>query len=519
VHTIPPFSGEFVTFDKALFSEEGSSSRSGSQQIVPACIQERLVGVGVTQLFKHQASAIEASLLGHHVAISTGTSSGKSVCFNVPVLEKILSEPSAVALYMFPTKALAQDQLQSFRRLVFGLEEGGGGSQGQQAELADEQHGEHLREHGDGGSRSSSSSSSSSGSSILGRTCRPAVVDGDTLYQDRHTARECANVIMTNPDMLHITLLPNHAQWSRVLRNLRYVVVDEAHVYRGIFGAHVSLVLARLVRLCQLYGNSQGPQFIYCSATIANVAEHFEQLLPLRALPSHNRRAITVVSEDTAPRGEKLLLLWNPTVAMVAPYSASSRDLAGSDEGCCSSIAGDESSSHAAVQSFEAKSCEEGGGGGGGDREGAVLGERGLSTKDKGKRGKKRALPKISNHEEDEAAEDDQPTTRRSGFPMGERRRTSTLVESSRVFTALVKSGVRVLCFSRTRKITELVLRYSQQDLKATAPALVPLIRGYRGGYTKADRRSIERDFFSRRLLGVAATRYYIHKTKLQSKD
>ena len=102
---------------------------------------------------------------------------------------------------------------------------------------------------------------------------------------------------------------------------------------------------------------------------------------------------------------------------------------------------------------------------------------------------------------------------------MGERRRTSTLVESSRVFTALVKSGVRVLCFSRTRKITELVLRYSQQDLKATAPALVPLIRGYRGGYTKADRRSIERDFFSRRLLGVAATRYYIHKTKLQSKD
>ena len=219
-------------------------------------LQDCLDDNALWPLYKHQAYAVNAARVGANVMVATSSASGKTLCYNVPIMEALLTEKSSRALYLFPTKALAQDQLRKMR------------DQFCPDILASED-------------------------------C--ATFDGDTPQNERFDIKKNARILITNPDMLHIGILPNHQSWSRLLRRLRYVVVDEAHMYRGVFGSHVALVLRRLRRLCEIYGT--WPQFICCSATIANPGEHAEKLVGM---------PFTVVSNDGSPHGGKDFVFWNP---------------------------------------------------------------------------------------------------------------------------------------------------------------------------------------------------------------
>ena len=177
-------------------------------------------------LYAHQAEAINAARQGYHVMVSTSTASGKTLCYNVPVLEAMLEDPQSRALYLYPTKALAQDQLRTLTELTAnpGL-----------------------------------------------KRIQVGAYDGDTPANTRSRLRKSAAILLSNPDMLHLGILPNHNLWATFFRHLRYVILDEAHVYRGIFGSHVACLMRRLRRVCALYGAQ--PQFILSSATIANPGE------------------------------------------------------------------------------------------------------------------------------------------------------------------------------------------------------------------------------------------------------
>jgi len=203
-------------------------------------------------LYTHQRDAWDIAARGEHLILATGTASGKSLAFNLPVLDAIAREPKNRALYLYPTKALAQDQARALAEL----------------------HAPNVR---------------------------AAIYDGDTPPERRWQIRRWANVILTNPDMLHVGVLPHHDRWGDVLHNLRYIVVDEAHVYRGVFGSHVGNVLRRLRRLAGVYGAD--PQLLLASATIANPGELASSLAGVEA---------RVVDRDTAPRAERTVVLWNP---------------------------------------------------------------------------------------------------------------------------------------------------------------------------------------------------------------
>jgi DEAD/DEAH box helicase domain-containing protein len=207
---------------------------------------------GVDTLYAHQRDAWDAAQRGEHLIVTTGTASGKTLAFNLPVLDALAREPKNRALYLYPTKALAQDQARALGELAI-------------------------------------------------PKVRAAIYDGDTPQERRWQIRRWANAILTNPDMLHLGVLPRHDLWADVLHNLRYVVVDEAHVYRGVFGSHVANVLRRLRRLARVYGSD--PQFLFASATIANPGELAHALVGVDA---------TVISGDAAPRAERTVALWNP---------------------------------------------------------------------------------------------------------------------------------------------------------------------------------------------------------------
>jgi DEAD/DEAH box helicase domain-containing protein len=215
-------------------------------------VREALAGRGIHELYTHQAEAYAAASGGGNLIVTTGTASGKTLAFNLPVLDTLAIDRHARALYLYPTKALAQDQARSLGRLGLGA-------------------------------------------------IRAAIYDGDTPTEQRRQIRGWANVVLTNPDMLHIGVLPRHDLWGDFLHNLRYVVVDEAHVYRGVFGSHVANVLRRLRRLARIYGAE--PQFLLASATIANAADLAQAL---------TGEAATVVEDDGAPRAARTIALWNP---------------------------------------------------------------------------------------------------------------------------------------------------------------------------------------------------------------
>ncbi|MGD8472783.1 MAG: DEAD/DEAH box helicase [Anaerolineae bacterium] len=252
IHNLPGYRGQVVHVQrlKARRARYGTLDRP-----LPPALQADLRAIGASKLFSHQAQAINAVRAGQHVILSSGTASGKTLAYNVPVLEALHANSRARALYLFPTKALAHDQLRGLRELA--------------------QHGP------DSG--------------------RFGTYDGDTPRGVRGRLRHEASVLITNPDMLHLGILPNHTLWAGFFANLRFVVLDEAHVYRGVFGSHVGCVLRRLWRVCAHYGAA--PQIIACSATIANPGEHLHRLAGIEPV---------VVEDDSAPTGARDFVLWNP---------------------------------------------------------------------------------------------------------------------------------------------------------------------------------------------------------------
>ncbi len=222
-------------------------------------VQSILDGLGIDRLYQHQTQAIEATLSGENVVVVSGTASGKTLCYVVPLAQHIYERPTSRALLVYPTKALAQDQLRK------------------------------LGEFG------------------AGEAFRAATYDGDTpRNQRRRIKREC-QVVLTNPDMLHIGILPYHHTWAEFFRNLDYVVLDEVHTYRGVFGSHTANVIRRLRRIAAKYGAN--PRFVACSATIGNPGELFGELTGLPA---------RVIDEDGAPQGRRFFMLWQPPVVKQA---------------------------------------------------------------------------------------------------------------------------------------------------------------------------------------------------------
>ncbi len=306
-------------------------------------VASALQRAGIETLYAHQREALEKAFDGPTI-VTTGTASGKSLCFQLPTLEVLTADPAARALYLYPTKALAQDQARSLQR--FGLD----------------------------------------------KAIRPAIYDGDTPRAQRTAIRKRSNLIITNPDMLHVGILPHHHAWADLFGNLAFVVVDEAHVYRGVFGSHVGNVLRRLRRAAAIHGTE--PRFLLASATIANPRDLAQTLTGLQ--PFH------LVAHDAAPRAQRRIAMWNPPLL---------------DE---------------------------------------QLGVRG-----------------------------------------------SALYEAAEVFSELVASGARTICFMKSRKGVELILRHSVDRLPAQ---LGERIAPYRAGYTPAQRHEIERRLTDGELLGVVAT-------------
>ncbi|NLC55837.1 MAG: DEAD/DEAH box helicase [Armatimonadetes bacterium] len=253
---------------------------------------------GITRLYSHQAEAIRRIREGQSVVIVTGTASGKTLCYNIPVVEKLQEDPLATMLYLYPTKALAQDQLRGigrFQRPTGRRRRRNGETAG--PDLLSWEAGEWETEPGAAGNpKSEIPNPPSEGVEFLAGT-----YDGDTPQNLRRKLRDAGNVILTNPDMLHQGILPQHARWNRFFTHLKYVVIDEVHAYRGVFGSHLANVMRRLERVCQHYGSS--PQFICCSATIANPREHAERI---------TGRPMALVDNDGSPRGPKEFVLWNP---------------------------------------------------------------------------------------------------------------------------------------------------------------------------------------------------------------
>jgi DEAD/DEAH box helicase domain-containing protein len=247
-----------ATWDDLLQGEElayvgTEPARPPRTEPIPEGLHEDVRGaLAFDSLYRHQAEAWEAAARGEHVIVTTGTASGKTLAFNLPVADALAREPKLRAFYLYPTKALAQDQGRALASLGV-------------------------------------------------KQLRPAIYDGDTETERRWQIRKWANVLLTNPDMLHVGILPHHDRWGDVFQNLRYVIVDEAHVYRGVFGSHVANVLRRLRRVAAIYGAE--PQFLLASATIANPGELAKSLLGADA---------TVVSADGAPRPERTVAFWNP---------------------------------------------------------------------------------------------------------------------------------------------------------------------------------------------------------------
>ena len=217
---------------------------------------------GISQLYTHQAEVIDHALAGRHVVVITPTASGKTLCYNAPVLNAILQDHSSRALYLFPTKALAQDQLAELQEMCETLAAGVGRDE-------------------------------------IG----VFTYDGDTPQDARRTIRARAHIVLSNPDMVHSGILPHHPRWAKLFENLRYVVIDELHAYRGVFGSHLCNVLRRLRRICRHYGSN--PMFLCSSATIANPRELAERL---------TEQSFELVERSGAPRGEKFFVFVNPPV-------------------------------------------------------------------------------------------------------------------------------------------------------------------------------------------------------------
>jgi DEAD/DEAH box helicase domain-containing protein len=337
--------------DERIVHRDSFKARSARLVSVPDDLDPRVLTAlertGIDSLYAHQEEALRAAFAGPTI-VTTGTASGKSLCFQLPTLEVLCSDRKARALYLYPTKALAQDQARALH--AFGL----------------------------------------------GQAIRPAIYDGDTPREERAAIRKRSNLVLTNPDMLHLGILPNHPAWADLFANLAFVVIDEAHVYRGVFGSHVANVLRRLRRLAARYGTE--PRFLLASATIANPLELAERLTGLDHM--------TLIDTDAAPTAQRTVAMWNPPLV---------------DE------------------------------------------QLGL--------------------------------------------RASVLAEAAELVERLVLEGARTICFMKSRRGVELILRLAVDRLKSSdRPDLAERIAPYRAGYTPQQRRELERRLTAGELLAVVAT-------------
>ncbi|MGA6961668.1 MAG: DEAD/DEAH box helicase, partial [Candidatus Acidiferrales bacterium] len=245
--------------EEVLTAVKHLPAREAQFRPMPAWVRPELAAAyrakGIEKLYSHQAAAAGLAREGKNLVVVTPTASGKTLCYNLPILNAILESTDTRALYLFPTKALAQDQLAELHDLASRLDDSFG----------------------------------------------VFTYDGDTPGDARKAIRERGHIILSNPDMLHTGILPHHTKWTRVFENLRYIVLDELHTYRGVFGSHLTNVLRRLRRIAEFYGSK--PQFICCSATIANPGELAAQLI---------EDQVQVVEENGAPAAEKLFVFYNP---------------------------------------------------------------------------------------------------------------------------------------------------------------------------------------------------------------
>src|SRR5690554_3103811 len=243
--------------------------------IAPA-MEQALRARGIERPYCHQEEAWRHLANGDDLVVVTPTASGKTLCYYAPLISMLEQDQDGAALLLYPTKALAQDQCAELNELL----------------------------------------------NLAGNSTVAHVYDGDTPQDIRRSIRESGRLVLTNPDMLHQAILPHHAKWRRLFRTLRYIVIDEAHMYRGVFGLHVANVLRRLLRICRHYGAS--PQLVFTSATIANPVEHAQRL---------SGRVPKAVLESGAPSGEKLLVFFNPPMRNIelgirqSPESAANRML------------------------------------------------------------------------------------------------------------------------------------------------------------------------------------------------
>ncbi|MGH9433502.1 MAG: DEAD/DEAH box helicase, partial [Terriglobia bacterium] len=236
-------------------------ARTASIEPFPQALAQRLAAIlqkrGIESLYSHQAQAFRLVSEGKNFVVVTPTASGKTLCYNLPILNSLIADPAGRALYLFPTKSLAQDQLVELNRWT----------------------------------------------EKLGDEIRTFTYDGDTPQDARKAIRSRCNLVITNPDMLHTGILPHHTKWERVFENLRYVVIDELHYYRGVLGSHLANILRRLKRIARFYGSQ--PQFICASATIANPGELAQRIL---------EEDVTLIDENGAPCGERYFIFYNPPV-------------------------------------------------------------------------------------------------------------------------------------------------------------------------------------------------------------
>ena len=250
-----------TTFMSSVTNWHVDEARPAQLALFPACVDAKIVDVlsrrGIQSLYTHQASCIAAVAESRDVVVVTPTASGKTMCYNIPVLSEILKNPDARALYLFPTKALSADQVAELYDLV----------------------------------------------TLMGEDIKTYTYDGDTPNSARRAIRQAGHVVVTNPDMLHSGILPHHTKWVKLFENLKFIIIDEIHAYRGIFGSNLANVLRRLERLCEFYGSK--PQYILCSATIANPGELAQTL---------TGRPMTVIDNNGAPTGKKHTVFYNPPV-------------------------------------------------------------------------------------------------------------------------------------------------------------------------------------------------------------
>ncbi|MGY0231307.1 DEAD/DEAH box helicase [Longispora urticae] len=448
---------------------------------VPDEVLSALSARGIERPWAHQAEAATAAWEGRHVVIATGTASGKSLAYQLPVLSRLLTT-NATALYLSPTKALAADQLRS----------------------------------------------------LTGFDVSAAVYDGDTPRAERDWLRRHGRLLLTNPDMLHHGMLPQHARWAGFLRRLQYVVVDECHTYRGVFGSHVAHVLRRLRRLCARHGTE--PVFVLASATVSDPAASASRLTGL---------PVIAVTDDASPRAGVTFALWEPPLLPVLsrrrrdPWESASPDRPGdvpgagaalgsvigaeagagggggagadgrADVGHGSAGAGEDVAGHAAVAL---------GGGRAGIVTKAVTVSPRVPAEDAEQWPDGRPEPGAGpeeghpeelwsveppEHTDDPSPTDESPAIGEHGAPI----RKTALRETAALLADLVAAGVRTLAFVRSRRGAELVATMAKRGLRdAELDFLTDQVAAYRAGYLREERRALEKALRSGELVGLAAT-------------